>query len=680
MKKLLSILLALAMLASLTVPAFAAEPDYTTGTPWPDIDLDGVVTEDMNADLKDNFALAVNKEKILATEIPEGYPAGGSMMSVNLKATEDVKNMFLGDAPTEHDARLAYDLFQLMMDWDSRNAQGVEPLKAQVEKLEAIDSIDALNAYWLEVPPEDQIASLWVSAATPDLTDSTRYILAVASAGLLLGDSAEYQELTDYGKIKKDAYTELAKKMLTKLGYTEDEAAQKIENCFAFETMLAPAVYTNEEQQRPDYYARILNFCTRDELKEKQGKLPILELLEKTGYPAAEQYQVMNPDYLEKLNELYTDENLPLIKDMMIVCGAISAAGSLDRECYEWNYACNNAISGATGMLDDETVFSSAVAGTLAWPVARLYTETYLKAEDKARITAMVEELIEAYHGIINEADFLSDTTKAAAIEKLEAIEPRVLYPDSWEKYSREELNFAGPENGGTLWEAMRSIIRYEIEDNIKDYSEPVDKTEWFATPQTVNCFYYAPDNSVTILGAFAQGAVYNSDMSNEELYAKLGTVIGHEISHAFDSSGAQFDKNGNMTDWWTEDDYAAFLARNQKMVDYFNAMHPWEGQDFYGSIMTGEACADMAGIKVALRVASAQPDFDYDAFFRAYADLWLTKDTLQMAYVRINDVHPMCYLRINATLQQFDEFLNLYGITEGDGMYLAPADRVNIW
>ena len=163
-------------------------------------------------------------------------------------------------------------------------------------------------------------------------------------------------------------------------------------------------------------------------------------------------------------------------------------------------------------------------------------------------------------------------------------------------------------------------------------------------------------------------------------MYAKLGTVIGHEISHAFDPTGAQFDKDGNFANWWTEEDNKVFMERTEKMAAYFNAMHPWEGQNFFGQIMTGEACADMAGLKCMLLIAAEKENFDYDAFFRAYADLWLTKDTLQRAYTRIYDTHPMSYLRINATLQQYDEFLNFYDIKEGDGMYLAPEDRVAIW
>ena len=682
MKKLISILLAGVMLLSLSAAAFAEgeAPDYATGTPWLCVDLDGNVTPDTPAELKDNFALYINKDAILGLEIPEGYPYAGTVMDIVLQQADDVRNMFLGEEPETHDAKLAYHLFQLMMDWDSRNALGISPLKKETDILEAIDTTEALRAYFLEVPVEDQLSGLWSSWMDTDLDDSDRHILAVSDVGLLLEDSAEYEELTEYGVIKKDAITELAQKMLGKLGYTEEEVRNKIDNCFAFETMLAPAIYTNEEQGSEDYLSRINNHYSREELAEAQGQLPILEDLEKAGFPEAEDYMVMNPDYLVKINELLTEENLPLIKDYMIVHSAVNAAGNLDRECYEWAYDCSNAISGAVGMLDDETVFSSSVAATLEWPVAQLYTEMYLKQEDKDRIAEMVDEILETYHGILSEADFLSETTRERAIEKLDAIEPRVLYPDSWEKYDCEGLEIASPAEGGTLWEACRSITRYLIAKEVKEYPDPVDKEKWFVTPQTVNAFYNPQDNSITILGAFAQGNLYNSAMSDEELYAKLGTIIGHEISHAFDRSGAQFDSDGNWENWWTDEDYATFQERNAKLEAYYDAMHPWEGQDFYGSIMTGEACADMAGMKTMLRIAAGRENFDYDAFFRAYAELWLTKETLQRAYAVINDNHPMPYLRINSTLQQYDEFLDFYEIREGDGMYLAPEDRVNIW
>ena len=437
----------------------AGATDYTTGTPWLCIDLEGVVTPDTPADLKDNFALAVNKEKILNLEIPEGHASGGTMTDLELQQAEDVKKMFLGETPAEHDAKLAYDLFWMMMDWDSRNALGVAPLKEKTDKIEAISTIDGLMDYFAKTPPEKQLTVLWRAGTNTDFNDSSRYILAVADPGVLLRDSAEYKKLTPFGKTKKDAYTALAQKMLVKLGYSEEEAAQKIDNSFAFETMAADTIYTNEEMGKADYITRINNIYSREELQKLQGKLPILAALEEgMGFPAAEKYLIANPSYIEKLNELCVDENLPLIRDMLIVKGAISEAGKLDRECYEWNVECGNAIKGSAGMLDDETVFSGSVAETLVWPVARLYTETYLKQEDKDRISEMVDDILAAYHGILEDADFLSDETRAKAVEKLNAIGKHILYPDDWSKYSCEELNFPSKEEGGNYQEALEAI------------------------------------------------------------------------------------------------------------------------------------------------------------------------------------------------------------------------------
>ena len=659
----------------------AAAVDYSSGTPWPYIDLEGVVTPDMPAELKDNYALYVNKDKILETEIPEGYSFGGTVMDLVQQQAEDVKEMFLGDAPQEHDAKLAYDLFWLMMDWDSRNALGVIPLKEKTDKVEKIATIDELMAYFVETPYEQKLASLWAAGPNKDLNDSSRNIIYISDSGLMLKDSAEYRQLTAFGKVKKEAYSMLAQKMLVKLGYSEEEAGQKIENCFAFETMLADTILTNEEQRRPDYISRINNLYSRQDLETLQGKLPILASLEECeGYPAAEEYLVMEPSHIENLNKLCVEENLPLIRDALIVNGVIRYSGMLDRECYEWNVECQNAVTGSSGILDDETVFSGSVADTLVWPVARLYTEKYLKQEDKDRISAMVDDILAYYHEILEGADFFSEETRAKAVEKLEAIDKFILYPDDWSKYSCEELSFKSKEEGGTYWDAMEAIGKFSLAKSVKEYPEPADKTKWGQPPHTVNCFYNPQANGIYIMGAFAQGSYYNSEMSDEELYATVGTVIGHEISHAFDSKGAQFDKNGDMRSWWTEEDYAKFLERNQKMVDYYSAMQPWEGQNFQGSIMTGEACADMAGMKVMLKIAEDHPDFDYDKFFRKYADSWMEKDSLQRVYDFINDPHPMGYLRINTTLQQYDEFLDFYGIKEGDGMYLAPEDRVTIW
>ena len=687
MKRFLVLALTCMFLLSASFSAVAEQnpaiPDFGSGTPWPDIDLDGVVTEDTPVSLKDNFALYANKDLILTTTIPEGYPYGGTLMEVNKMLLDDTTGMFRGDAPSSHDAKLAYDLFWLMMDWDGRNAQGVAPLKEMTDRAEEITSMDDLAAYLTEVPTEEQLFSLWTTGLFVDPYDASRYILTLDAPSLLLDDSAEYSQITSYGEIKKEARSTLVRKMLTKIGYSEEAAEQKIGNCLDFETRLAPSVATNLVKMSAEYAATSNNHWSRDELRERQGNLPILDVLEKNmGYPEQDAFLVPDPACLAGLNELWTEENIPLLRDFLIVHGVITYASRMDRECYEWSMECNNLISGSAGSMEDEVVAANTVSVMLAWPVARLYTEVYLRQEDKERITAVVNEVVDAYHGILSEAEWLSEETRAKAIEKLDAIGFRVLYPDSWEDYSCEELNFASAQEGGTFFEAQKSIVRFIMQQNTRKCTQPVNKAEWNVSsrPNVFNCAYDPQGNTISICGAYARGSIYNSEMRDEELYARVGTVIGHEISHAFDSAGALFDKDGNLANWWTEADWAAFSERNEKLAAYYNAMQLWEGQHFYGSIMTGEACADMGGMKCVLRIAAGKPEFDYDVFFRSYAGLWMIKDSLQMAYARLNDSHPMGYLRINGTLQQFDEFLNFYGITEGDGMYLAPEDRVSIW
>ncbi len=656
--------------------------DYSTGKPWICSPIAGLVTKDTETSLKDDFFLAVNKDKLSDMEIPEGYSVAGTLPTVMIQSYEDIQNLFAPDASAEsHDAQLALNLYSLYMDWDSRNAAGIRPLKEMVDKVDRIDSIGDLMDYFGKTPPEDLLYSVFGIDHMESLEDSSVYILTIDSAWLLMNDSSEYSKLTDYGRIRKDAARTLAVKMLRKMGYSKEEAEKKYENCFAFENQIAPAIYTYQQKNEPDYYEKANNHYTRDALKEAQGTLPILTAIEEQyGYPRSNDFLVPNPDWLARLNELMTEANLEQIKDYTIVHGSLSYAGILDRECYEWLNDYNNSINGSTGILADETAMSQKVTDDLVWPVARLYTETYLKQEDKDRISALIDDVIEEYHTIIHEADFLSDQTKARAIEKLDAIDKKVLWPDSWDKYSCDELEIVSAADRGSLWDAQKAIYKFDMQENARIYSEPVDKEKWIVPPTTFNCFYNPNANEIVIPGCFARGSIYNSEMSDEEVLAKIGVVIGHEISHAFDSSGSQFDKDGNMVSWWTEEDFEAFKIKNKKLAEFYNTIQPWEGVHLKGSIMTGEACADLGGFKAALGIASKKKDFDYDRFFKAYADLWMYKNTYQKALRYLNDVHPMSYLRVNCVVQQFDEFFEQYDIKEGDGMYLAPEDRVTIW
>lgn len=684
MKRILSLVLCLLLAVGMAATAEeAAQADTTTGTPWMDPEVLGNVTEDTPTDPKDNFALYVNKDKILTTEMPAGLPMAGQGVNGQLQAIYDVLGMYMQEAPEEHDALLAYNLYWMLMDWDSRNAVGAAPLKQLTDQVEALSSIDEMSEYLLQTPTELQLHSAWECGITINPNDSTSLVLAVAPKSLMLEDAGEYVQETELGALTRQAESQLAQKLLVKLGYTEEEAAAKIQNCLAFEGMLASAMHPDSFKHSPEYAASVNNFFSREEMKELQGSLPILEAFSAAGYPEMDQYIVKEPEYIRKLNELWTDENLQLIKDCFIVRGSAAFASRLDRECYDWIQESNNMKNGTPGAVQpDEMRFSAMVSRLLQWPVAQLYTQTYLKPEDKERIAGMIEEIRQAYHGILNEADWLSEETRAKAVEKLDAIQKNVLYPDSWEPYSCEELNFAGPQEGGTLWEAMMAIDRYNTKQMVEQINKPLDHSQWpdASTPQTYNCFYLPNFNAIYILGAYVRPLGDLSAVSDEELYAKLGVTIGHEFSHAFDPTGSQFDKEGNMNFWWTGEDGAAFSEKAERLAAFYDGIQPWKGVNCPGNIVSGEACADLAGMKVILRIAAQKEGFDYDAFFRAYADNYMSVMTPEVARQLLGDQHPLNYLRINIVLQHFDEFLNLYDIHEGDGMYLAPEDRVDIW
>ena len=660
--------------------------DYTTGTPWMYIDLVGNVTADTPADPKDNFALWANKDRILSLEIPEGYATAGDLVDIMLKADADRKAMFHGPVPENHDARLAYDYYYLLADWDSRNAVGVAPLKELIDVVDAVKSLEDMTKYLVNTPGEDRLFRLWTPETRQNPEEPGSSMLSLKQSAFFLLDRAEYQNMTAEGEYHKEVFTTFLQKMLVKLGYSEEEARQKIDNCFAWETMMNTIDPDDEESDSSEFTNDIDRLYTRDDLKALTPNVPLLETLEKAdGYPAMDKYYIPDPAYFERLNELYTEENVPLMRDYLIMQGIWEMADVLDWESYVLVNNCSSAHNHEDPLeLDTETYPESRAYDDvnihLGWAVAQFYVESYTNPEDKARISKLVDEIIAAYHGIIAEADFISDETRAGAYAKLDHISKNVLYPDNWGLYSFEDVDFASKEEGGTLWEAYRAIRKHEHKMEVSKATGPYDKTEWGSLPFVVNCGYDPAVNGIYINAGFAQGDNYYPGMSDEELYARVGTGIAHEISHAFDAEGSKYDQDGNMNNWWTEEDRAAFLGRNEKLVAYYNAMHPWEGQDLDGDNMKGEACADMAAVKCILRIAAGKENFDYDKFFRAFADRYACLDTPQMAMARLADVHPMNYLRINATLQQYDEFLNFYGITEGDTMYLAPEDRVAIW
>ncbi|MER2151555.1 MAG: hypothetical protein ABS900_08075 [Candidatus Limivicinus sp.] len=295
----LCVLLVVLMMASIGTSARAETTDYTTGTPWMDVDLDGNVTADTPTDLKDNFALWANKDAIVALTIGEGEFAAGNTVEMAKKTILDIKAMYHGEVPEEPDAKRAYDYYYLATDWDTRDALGTAPLKEMVDRVETIATLDDMSAYFVETPAEQRLYGFWRTEPEQDPDDAAHKIISVKRPVFLLQDPEEYREMTPDGETAKAAYAEFYEKMLAKLGYSEEETKQKFENCFLWETMLNAVRRSQAESLRPDYIAKINNVYSRDELSEILGKLPVLETLEQEGYPAIDRYLVPEPAFID---------------------------------------------------------------------------------------------------------------------------------------------------------------------------------------------------------------------------------------------------------------------------------------------------------------------------------------------------------------------------------------------
>jgi putative endopeptidase len=332
-------------------------------------------------------------------------------------------------------------------------------------------------------------------------------------------------------------------------------------------------------------------------------------------------------------------------------------------------------LSGSTGSRPDEETAYAIVCSTLTTPMNRAFLAKYDSTKMKEEVTRICEESIAYYRELLSTEEWLSDETRKKAVEKLDAIRINAVYPEKWRDYSGLSLKGLG------FYDSVNAIRKFEKAYNASLLNTKVDHDLWNFDILETNAYYEPLENSINIIRGILGGVFYREDMTTEELYAGIGSVIGHEISHAFDTSGAQFDATGAMNDWWTKEDYAAFLGRAQKLIDYYNSMTAFGGYKVQGANIQGEAIADMAGMKCMLGLLSQKENVDYRRFFESYAKIWGRINTRETEYYQLmQDSHPLAYLRTNVTVQQFDEFLETFDIVEGDGMYLSPEDRVLVW
>ncbi len=647
---------------------------YGGGKPWVDSNLKENI--DKNVSLKDDFNMAVNADWMLKTEIPADSMRYMKEFGEDDIINDNIKKLLTDKTLTGKDAEIVQSYYAALLDWDARESLA-DDVKADIEQIEDISSLDELNDYLLYTDEETKYPySPYIQTLIDiDIKDTAKYVFIANEPSLILGDSAEYDEMSDYGEKIYEGKKQLVEKIMARYGYTKEQADEYYEDAIDFDALMAPAIFTNDEQNSPDIFGKIYRYTTYDELYKAAGEYPLKALVEGSGLGGSKKVVEATPGYTAQIGKIYIEDNLDIIKANLIINDVLASAAWTDKASLDDYYDYVKSVAGIEAP-SYEKYAVSMVRSAFSDIIAKLYVEKYTDERVKQEVTELCHEIIGEYKLMLSENDWLTEETKKKAIEKLDCISLNVAYPDKYKDYSSLDLK------GKDLDDILEKLVEYSMEEEKSNINGTVDRTYWSdgIDPLDLNACYEAYNNSVIILLGEIM-AMYDPSQGDEDLYAGLGVIIGHEISHAFDPSGAQFDKDGNLNDWWSDSDRAAFKAKTQKLIDYFDKVQPYTGCSYSGDFVQGEAVADLGGMKCILKICEKKENFDYDKFFRAYASSWATLSRPETEdYLVMVDEHPLHYLRVNTTAAQFDEFVKTYDIKPGDGMYITPEDRFGVW
>ncbi len=564
------------------------------------------------------------------------------------------------------------DYYLSYLDKETRDAAGLGALQPYVDAFLQADTIQEYVDAAASLIDDTGLVSLIPCGIVVDDLDSTRYTAVFSHMDLGLGK--EIYEDEAYDDLMPD-YEAYIATMLRGAGYG-DEAES-----YASEILSFLREMSDYELDMQEYYDVELTYnpYTAEELDELYSNIDMDAFLAAAGYDNWDTYLVNNVDLAEAVNEKLTEENLDLLKAYSIYILMSDCASYLSTDISQADTDFANEFSGIQEQETDEEEAAESTQDMFSWEFSQLYVDEYFSEEAKNDVTDMIETLIDHYRERIYDLDWMEEETKEAAVKKLDTMAVRVGYPDKWPDYYKD-VEIKGPEDGGVLIGNYLKLLGGIHQYSVEEHSGEVDRNEWSMTPTTVNAYYDPSFNSISFPAAILQPPYYDPDATKAQKYGAVGAVIAHEITHAFDSSGSQYDEYGNYNPWWTETDAEKFEELTQKVVDYYDTFSV-DGLQVNGSLTLTENIADLGAVNTVTSYFEDDPE-QLDELFRSYAAIWAAKYTEEELRSRIDtDFHSPGPVRVNAPLRTLDCFYETYPeIQEGDAMYLAPEDRVRIW
>lgn len=571
------------------------------------------------------------------------------------------------------------DLYKQGLDSVKLNAEGTAPVIKYVEKIYAAADKEALAA---------EMADLFLNGTgtffgmyvTADMTDSGTQILYLNQGGLGIGNRDYYLE--DSNEALRQGYVSMLAKLGSLAGLPDPEKAAA--GCLDLEKALARASWTNVECR--DVIKGYNPMSTAEIISSYPG-FGFDTFFKGCGIAPQEKVIVGQPSFFKAFSDLFAASELESLKDYVALHLITDSAEAMSDECYAASFDFySRRMRGITEQKPRWKRAMSVPNGILGEAVGQMYVSKYFPESHKQRVLGIVEGLRQSLGEHIDALEWMTDSTKAYAREKLAAFTVKIGYPDKWKDYSSLAIN---PES--SYLENIRSAYAWHVKDNLDKLGKPTDRSEWYMSPQTVNAYYDPSSNEICFPAAILQPPFFNADADDAVNYGAIGVVIGHEMTHGFDDQGRLFDKDGNMRDWWTKEDSEAFTAKADKLVGQFDRIEVLPGVHANGRFTLGENIADQGGIGVAY--TALQNSFggnhptDIDGltaeqrFFIGFAHVWAGNITDEEVARRTKmDEHSLSVNRVNATLRNFQIFYDAFGIAEGDEMWLPEEERVMIW
>jgi putative endopeptidase len=639
---------------------------------------------------KNDFYNYVNGTWMKNTEIPDDQVRWGGFMVLRKSTDMEVLDILASAKesdkyPPETDQAKAIMIFESELDTVARNSAGIEPLKPILEKIENISSVEDFqkvmtqNAVTVSQP-------FMAFAAFSNPSNSAINSGYVIPGGLGLPDRDYYTNTDEASKKIRDQYKDHITRMLQFLGDTEEEARTQAETVLAFETRLAEPRLDKVASRD---FRNFNNPRSMDQLQDMVPQIKWKEALKDLGVTKEmDTVIVMQPTYMEELRQIMEEGDIDTWKTVMRWATLNNATGMLTTEIEKANWDFySKTLRGAKKQRPADERALNTVNGTVGEALGKLYVDAKFPPEAKAKAELMIANIIAAYKDRIQSLEWMSDSTKIKAIQKLDKFTVKIGYPDKWKDYATMNVK---PENG--YFENMVAVGEWQLKDNLDRVDEPVDRTEWGMSPQTVNAYFQPFNNEIVFPAAILQPPFYDYLADEAVNYGGIGAVIGHEISHAFDDSGSRFDGDGNLVNWWTEKDLEEFSARGAQLAEQYDNIEVLDSVFINGKFTLGENIGDLGGILGAYdglqrfykengRPENIDGFTPEQRFFMSWATVWRTKQTEKYTQEQVKtDPHSPGRYRATQPLMNVDAFYEAFDIKEGNGMWLPPEDRVRIW